>query len=182
MPLFTSPREQRLWTLAAITVVAIYATLGLAGIWSEWLRNDDVAAVFFLLGMFLVAVAVVAQGLKTRLRGRALGIVVGVFTVYFMLFFRLTLAERSHLIEYSILAILIYAALEERKKQGGQVPTPAILATLLTTFIGVLDECIQLLLPHRVFDPTDMLFNFLAASMAVATSLIVRWGQQRFRR
>ena len=46
-------------------------------------------------------------------------------------------------------------------------------AILITAAIGVIDEAIQLALPHRVFDPVDMLFNTLAAVSAVAAGLVL---------
>ena len=50
---------------------------------------------------------------------------------------------------------------------------------LATGLIGVIDECIQLLLPSRVFDPIDMLFNVLAAVMAVTASTALGWARKR---
>ena len=50
---------------------------------------------------------------------------------------------------------------------------------LATALIGVVDECIQWFLPSRVFDPLDMLFNVLAAVMAVTASAALRWARQR---
>ncbi len=45
--------------------------------------------------------------------------------------------------------------------------------------LGVaLDECIQLLLPSRVFDLIDILFNILASVMAVAASLALSWARR----
>ena len=56
MRLFASGRERRLWVWTLAVVVAIYSTLGLTGTLAEWLREHGFldAAVFFLLGMFLV--------------------------------------------------------------------------------------------------------------------------------
>lgn len=44
---------------------------------------------------------------------------------------------------------------------------------------GVVDECIQAFLPNRVFDPTDMLFNTLAAVMAIVASAALAWARRR---
>ena len=44
------------------------------------------------------------------------------------------------------------------------------MAVLVTTLFGVLDEVIHAFLPSRVFDPIDLLFNFMAGVMAVAAS------------
>ena len=49
---------------------------------------------------------------------------------------------------------------------------------LAAGLVGVLDECIQLLLPSRVFDPVDMLFNALAAVMAVGASSALHWARR----
>lgn len=180
MPLFTSTRERRLWVWTLVVVVAIYATLGLAPRLVGMLTDQDLAAVFFLLGMFLVGVSVLALALKTRPGGVEIGVALGITAVYLMVFFRITLAtERSHLIEYSVVAALIYEALIERKKNGRRIPVPGMLAILMTALIGVIDECIQAFLPDRVFDPADILFNVLAGVMAVSASTALRWARRR---
>jgi VanZ family protein len=79
--------------------------------------------------------------------------------------------ERTHLIEYSLVAILIYQALVERKRNGRQVPFPTLLAFTATVILGLLDESIQWNLPNRVFDWVDVGFNTLAALMAIGVSL-----------
>ena len=182
MPRFTSKREKSLWVWTIVIVVAIYATLGLASIVAEALRaqgmNDDIAAAGFLFGMFLVGLAVLTQGLKKRPAGVEIAVALGVAAVYFMLFLRMALAERSHLFEYSVVAIFIYEALRERKKQGGHVPVPGLLAILFASMIGTIDECIQLFLPSRVFDPADILFNLLAATLAVGSSAALSWARR----
>ena len=77
--------------------------------------------------------------------------------VYLMVLLRMALAERSHLIEYGVVASFIYEAL----------------AVLATGAVGVLDEGIQVFLPSRVFDPVDMLFNALAGVMAVLVRVVL---------
>ena len=46
---------------------------------------------------------------------------------------------------------------------------------------GVLDECLQGLLPSRVFDSRDILFNVVAAVMAVVASVALGWARSKFR-
>ena len=87
-------------------------------------------------------------------------------------------AERSHLLEYSVVALFIYEALTERASQGRRVPVPALLAILATSLVGVLDECIQAFLPSRVFDPLDMLQNAVAAVVAVTGCAALRWARR----
>ena len=78
-----------------------------------------------------------------------------------------------------MVALFVHEALPERASQARRVPAPALLAVLLTALLGVIDECIQLVLPRRVFDPLDMLFNLLAAVMAVTASGALAWARER---
>ena len=103
----------------------------------------------------------------------------GIVAVYLMLFLRLGLPERTHLMEYGVLAIFIHMALTERNHQGGSVPRPAVLAWIAAFLIGVIDETLQLFLPARVFDSEDILFNGIAVSMAIGGSTTLAWARRR---
>ena len=85
--------------------------------------------------------------------------------------------ERSHLFEYSVVAVFIYEALTERAKQGRRVPVPPLLAIIGTSIIGTLDEGIQAILPNRVFEWVDVFFNFLASAMAVIAIVALDWAR-----
>ena len=118
-------------------------------------------------------------GLRVRPGGAEIAVALGVVTAYLLVFVRMSIpTERSHLIEYGVVALFIHEALAERARHGRRVPAPALLAVLAATLIGVVDECIQLALPSRVFDPIDMLFNLLAAVMAVTASSALRWARK----
>ena len=181
MPLFSSVRERRLWAWTVAVVVAIYSTLGLAATLAGELRVRGLIDAFFVLGFLLVLATILTQGLKTRPSGAEIGVALGVVAAYLMVFVRMAIPveERTHLIEYGVVAVLIYEALTERASQGRRVPVPALLAVVAAVLIGVLDECIQGLLPNRVFDPRDILFNVLAAVMAVAASVALGWARRR---
>ena len=113
-------------------------------------------------------------------RGSRLAVALGVVAAYLLVFVRMSIpTERSHLIEYGVVALFIHEALTERASHGRRVPAPTLLAVLAATLIGVVDECIQLVLPSRVFDPIDMLFNLLAAVMAVTASSALGWARKR---
>ena len=178
MTLFSSNRERRLWVWTLAVVVAIYSTMGLAQTLAGALRDRGLLNAGFFLGMFLVLAAIVIQGLKTRPGGPEIGVALGVAGAYLIVLLRMAIPEeRSHLIEYSVVALFIHAALAERASQGRRVPVPALLAVLATTLIGVLDECFQALLPNRVIDPRDILFNILAGVMAVTASVALGWAR-----
>ena len=185
MALFSSKRERRLWLWVLVVMAAIYATLGLAQTLAQALEERgllDISIGLFLLCMFLVGVTVLTQGLRVRPGGAEVAVVIGVATAYLLVLTRMTVpTERSHLIEYSIVGVLIYEALTERKSQGRRVPLPPVLAVLATVALGALDEGIQWLVPNRVFDPVDILFNTLAGTMAVGASAALTWARRRTR-
>ena len=183
MSLFSSNRERRLWGWTLAVLGAVYLSFGLAQKLAAVAPSGDLNAAFFLLACLLVLGAVITQGLKTRPSGVEISIALGVAAAYIMVFVRMASpVERSHLVEYSVVAVFIYEALTERASQGRRVPAPALLALLTASLIGVLDECIQAFVPNRVFDPVDMLFNFVAVVMAIVASLALGWARRRARR
>lgn len=166
------------WTLAV--VVAIYATLGLARTLSDELRHRNLLDnTFFAAFVVLVGVIVLRAVSLRRGRDEILVVLVAAI-VYLMMFLRMASPEeRSHLLEYGVVALLIHEALIERSEHGSPVPRPALLAILATSVIGTADELIQLAIPSRVFDPIDIAFNALAAVMAVGTTVVLRWVRRQ---
>ncbi len=176
---FTSRRERRLWIWTLVVVVGIYSTLGLASTLAKWLDNQGLMASAFVICMALVGLTILTQGLKARPGGIEIGVGIGIAVVYLMLFVRLATPERSHLIEYGVVAVFAFEAITERYGPKNQSMLPAFLAILVSTLVGAVDEFIQYFLPSRVFDWSDILFNFLASLMAVAAMVVLNWGRQR---
>lgn len=177
---FTSDRERRYWIWTLVVVVTIYSTLGLAGTLAGLLGESGLNAATFVLGSLLVLAAAVAFGLTQRAGNTETFVAVGVAAVYVLVFTRLTSpVERSHLIEYGVVAVLTYAALTERRRNGGRVPAPALLAALSAALVGLIDEVIQWFLPNRVFDPIDILFNAGAAVMATVAAAALARARRR---
>jgi hypothetical protein len=179
MPFFSSHKERRLWSWTLAVVVAIYSTLGLAGALAAWLGGTWVQVGLFLAGCLLVLATVLTEGLSRRPSGSEIVVALGLAAAYLMVFVRMgSPIERSHLVEYGVVAVFILAALRERASQGRKVPVPALLAILATSALGLIDECLQWFIPVRVFDPVDILFNVLAAVMAVTASVALRWARR----
>lgn len=182
MKIFKSKTERNLWLTAAILQLTIYATIGIARPLSGFLRENDLLTPLFISGMVLVAACVLALSLRIRPGIRTLGIVIGIIAVYVMVLIRIEVPEeRTHIIEYGVIAILVYHAIIERI--GKRNLLIALIAVLITTILGTIDESIQWLVPDRVFDPQDILFNCIAAAMAVGSGwllhLIVGKRQKR---
>lgn len=177
----TSDRERRLWLWALAVVVAVYSTIGLAGTLVSVLGESGLLEPAFALGFLLVIAAIVGSALKRRPVGRERWVWLGLVAVYGMVIVRMgvSLAERTHLFEYGLLAVLVHQALLERRRNGTRVPVPALFAVLTTSLVGVLDEGIQGLIPNRVFDLRDVGINALAGVMAVAASVAIAWARRR---
>ncbi len=169
----SSARERRLWLLALLVLAVIYATLGLASTLAGALAERELLDEAFILAFALIGLAIVLQGLAVGRHGLEWGVLVGVAAVWLMLFVRMGIPERTHLMEYGVVALLIQEALLERRRNGGRVPVPRLLAAVATATAGLLDEAIQGLLPSRVFDPQDVLVNVVAACIAVCGSWAV---------
>lgn len=176
MAAFATSREKQMWHYALLTWAAILATLTFGRPLQQMLRDQNVQAVFFLTGMLLTGVAIFAHGLQVKPDKRELAVWAGLAAVFLMVVFRLGAPERSHLIEYSVLAIFIHQALQERL--GNEVLKTALIAFVLTACAGVLDEITQLLLPNRVFDVEDIIFNCIAAFIAITGGIVLQWTRQ----
>lgn len=179
-PLFSSRRERRLWGWALAAVVAIYSTLGLAATLAQTLQSEWLIGAVFVAGFALILAMILTQGLKTRPRGVEIGVALGVVAVYLLVIVRLALppAERTHLIEYGVVGVLIYEALAERAGNGRSAPLPPLLAILITGLLGVGDEVIQGILPNRFFETTDILVNIMAGGMAILASATLGWARR----
>jgi MFS family permease len=175
---FSSRREKRLWLWALAVVAAVYSTLGLAGSLAGILSDRGLLNAAFALAFLVVVVAIVGNALKVRAGRREMWTTIGVTAVYGMVVIRMGMspAERTHLFEYGLLAVLIHEALLERRSNGRQVRIPAVLTVIVTALLGWLDESIQGLLPNRVYDLRDVGINALAGLMGIIATLLLAWA------
>jgi len=175
---FSSERERRLWLWTIAVVVAIYSTLGLASTLAVELRNRNLVDSAFGLAFILILISIVVLALRIRPGGAEIGVAIGVIAVYAMVFLRMAIPEeRTHVVEYGVVAILVHEALTERADQGWWVPIPALLALAIAVVIGAIDEFLQLLIPSRVYDPIDIFVNSVSAFMALASKLALAWAR-----
>ena len=172
----TSDRERRLWCWVGLVLIAIFSTIGLARSLADILGDKGFGVLPFILGLCLVLLTIITNGLRVRPGGREIAVSLGIAAVYLLVVVRMAIpTERSHLVEYGVLAVFILAALRERTEQGRPVVYPPLVAVIAASAFGVMDEIFQILLPQRVFDWEDVLFNTLASVMAVASSELLRW-------
>ena len=181
MTLFTSRRERRLWGWAGAALLAIYATVGLAGTLTRFLGEHDLVGAVFGLAFLIVIAAVVGIALHTRPSVMEVWIGIGVAAAYSMVIVRMAVTpiERTHLFEYGLLAVLIHRALLERRAGGRSVRAPAVIAIVTAALLGWGDEALQAVLPSRVYDLRDVLVNGLAALIATLASVALTWARSR---
>jgi hypothetical protein len=173
---FTSRKEKQLWIATAIVLTTIYATLAVSYSVSSYLRDQGLLEATFGIGMVLTATTILLFGVRKGHNMATLGMTSGILAVYMLVLVRIEIPEeRSHIIEYSVLAAFIYMALLERKQNGGHMFSPPLIAILATALAGLLDEVLQYMLPERVFDMRDILFNCAAALMAVVSIMTLNW-------
>lgn len=172
--MFTSRRERRLWTWVGVAMAGSYLSLGFANALASWAADTGLDAGLFLVGTALFVATAVSQGLQRKPTLAGLVVAFGITAVYVLLVVRLVSpVERSHLVEYGVVAILVHMALLERRANGAPVPVPALAAIGVTTVLGVVDEMIQMVLPNRVYDPIDILFNVIAVVAGVGLVVVV---------
>ena len=114
MRFFSSKRERRLWLWTLVVVATIYSTLGLAARLVGVLTDRGLIDQVFVLGFALVLVTILTQGLKTRPRNFEIAIGLGFLAAALMVPVRMGIpaVERTHLIEYGIVAKVIQSQTE----------------------------------------------------------------------
>lgn len=179
---FSSQREKRLWGWVLVVIVGIFIAVVFGRVLLDVVQDSVLISNGFWLSLWLIGFAILMQGVKSRPGRHEVGVWLGIIAVYLLTALRMAIPEeRSHLIEYSILALVIYEALAERKSQGRHVPYPALLAIGMSLGVGVIDETVQWFLPGRVFDWFDILFDGLASVMAVSGRVALQWARQRIK-
>lgn len=177
MPIFLSRREQLLWFLTGAYSLLIYATLGLVRQVTNALRDrgllrTTVAAVFALV------VVTVLTYLVRRRAPRRVWLALPLIAAGYALVYNFAVVapeERVHLVQYGLLALLVFLALSARATAS---PSPASLsrrwvtAFVVTSALGWLDEIFQGIHPERVYDLRDVGLNAISAALAL-TALAV---------
>ena len=148
---------------------------------AQALRERNLLRVSLTAFLLLAGAVIIWRWVKGIPGQRDIGPVIGLTVAILWALARgLTPEERTHLIEYTIVTALIHGALIERRRHDSRVPAPAALALLMALALGWIDEGIQALLPNRFYDIEDVVFNAIAALMAIAVALAVTHMRKRY--
>lgn len=170
MACFRTPRERRLWLLAAVLVAFIYGSAYFVQFLFDALRARGVleATIWSAFGL----AAAIGLGAVSRARpgGWEIALLAAAAGVYLFWLRQLhIIQERIHLIQYGALGGLVYAALRERwaAPVRGWQRWPAACAILIAGAAGWGDELVQGILPNRHYDLRDVATNAEAAALFV---------------
>jgi len=159
--------KKRAWFLTAGYVTLIYTTLGIVGSFSLWLRRDGwqtaVSTAIMITAFALVLYLIIFVLKRRSFMSIVAMMAAGLMYSYIMISFAPAPSDKIHLLEYSLLAALLFYAL----KIDIAPKSAYLLAWVITTFTGLVDEMIQYYLPTRAFDLNDLMINAMAAGVAL---------------
>ncbi|MHB8878508.1 MAG: VanZ family protein [Myxococcaceae bacterium] len=161
-----------------IFLAAIYSTLAVARVVSNYLRDANLLRLTVLASFVLAAVAVALVVVRTpALRGWKVGLAFALAAcAYAGAIYPMNRPEvMLHFIEYGVVALLAAAAAPRRLGPRSRF----LAAAVFTLAAGWLDEGIQALLPSRYYDLRDVAFNAAAGLFALATLAGVRYAAAR---
>lgn len=144
----------------ALTLLAIYSTLGVVRTITNFLRDRGALRVAVVAAFVLAAGVMLTLILRERRNRtpRVLLALVAMALVYAAVILPMkSPEEKIHFIEYGVVALLAHASLRRSY----------LAAALFVVAAGWCDEGIQALLPSRVYDLRDVAFNAAAGVMAL---------------
>ncbi len=158
--MFASKRWRR--SITAIYLFCLYASLGIARSVAEYLRTQNLLRLTVSALFSLVLPAVLLWRFSVTGRQRMLRRVMLLLILLAAAFILShTPEERLHFLTYGLLGWLFSWTLEEQQ-------VSLFWPLLFVWLAGTGDELIQGLLPNRVFDLRDILFNGIAGAAGIA--------------
>lgn len=158
-------RENRLWSSLAIVIALIFSTIWTSGAFP----STALPYLYAVFGLALVIVSALIARAGSR-DDRALAIAFGLALAFLVLMMPLRLvstAERSHLIEYCAVAVLLRETLRVRGLRGRPVQWPTIVTFVIVVIVGCADETLQETVATRHFDWRDIFVDACAAILGL---------------
>jgi len=170
-----SPTIKRIiyWFLSLAWAGIILLTLPYARIWSDWI-TERFSGYFIPITVLLIFVLILVLSIVKMVRRRAGFIDYTIFAMLlaayiFSLFQLKIIIEQVHFLEYGLLGFLFIKAVRiDRLDVGGY-----IIAIVLVSFVGVIDEYIQGVFPNRVGELHDIYLNILSGVLALCWYRII---------
>jgi hypothetical protein len=161
--------QRQRWAVFGLYVGVVFVTVPFARRVTLALRNTDMLGAT-VTGLYAVAVAVVFYYVLFNLRLAdwvAFVVMAALLCVVTVLLLGLAIPEeRVHFLQYGLMALLARRACVGTNGRS-RIGVSIALGWLLTSGLGLLDECLQGLVPSRVFDWRDVGMNTGAAFTAL---------------
>ena len=162
--------ERLSWLYVALWTLIIYLTVPFARPVAEWIvRNLGIVFFFYIaatagiVGLIFVVITLYRRRLPISCYLWLTGITITFVAYAYQL--REVPADVIHLVEYVILSVLVYRALLHRIQDYSIY----LVAMIIVAIIGTVEECIQWIVPSRVFDLRDIQTNIIAGALAQLT-------------
>jgi len=164
------------------TRILLVSTLSLISLGIPWvrsitdfLRQKEILVlsinVSFLLGITIVCVCF----RKWMFKPVSLLWLVTVVGIYLVIFQEIKQPEeRVHLLQFGLVASLMFFSLPNQSSTAKRY----VLTWVLSSFLGIVDELIQALVPSRVFDVRDIVLNVAAVTLAL---IVLYFARPKFR-
>jgi len=176
MSLFKTDKEKTSWKYVVAIMILIAASLFLGNPVLQIMKDNNVQASFFLSSMVLIGLAIFYRNSELIFVKTKLYLFFSFAAVILLLLVRLGIEERSHLIEYGIITLLVYKAVEARFPDQKEIGKLKYLAALIFAIgLSVIDEILQHFFPNRVFDLQDLLFNTLAVLFTLGVIFVTEY-------
>lgn len=168
-------RERTSWIVAAIWAASIFAVIPLARaiqnfVDERWGRELFLWVVAVYIAVFvLIALVYLLYSRESIPVGNAAWLIaIAAVFLYWTWQLRRNPEEALHFIQYGILSLLVYRALTHRIRD----PSIYVVAVLICSVTGTVDEMVQWMMPRRYFDFRDIWINGGAAILVQAGLLL----------
>lgn len=170
--MISHPPKEREWVSWAYAIVwsgLIFIIIPVARAISDFVR-DNLGGSAFTYGVATIMLLGLITMLGLLFRRRDVGwgqyawlAAVGAAYLYFIFVLKDgSPEEAAHYVMYGGLGLLLYRALVHRVRDWSIY----LVAALIGTFVGIMDETIQWLTPKRYFDTRDIWLNFTGVALA----------------
>ena len=159
-----SPRAARI--ALALVLFAIYATLGVIRVLTNYLRDHGLMRVTIVIAFAIAAVlflSLIFRDPRNRTPRAIVALLITAVAYALVIYPMESPEEKIHFIEYGVVAFLAHLASPREWSSRKRF----IACALFVTATGWIDEGIQGWLPSRYYDPRDVAFNAAAGLMAL---------------
>ena len=184
-------RQNEFWSWVYVTLWsgAVFATVPYVRDVTNYVREEWNSEVFtYIVAAIVILFSAVAIALLLKQRQKSLSryawlLAIAALIVYQTFELKASSPEEAiHFLQYGILSLLLYRAFVHRISDYSIY----VAATIVGTFVGMIDETIQWLTPGRYFGLEDIWLNFkavglvqLAVAAGIRPSAISGWPDMR---